>query len=70
MIETDPAFSEEDRSGLLHELRARLGHSIEIALEPVRQIPRAASGKQRLVVSTVRSETEPRSDLSIPEEGR
>ena len=38
---------------LLREVRARLGHEIEVTIEPVRHIPREPNGKLRAVKSRI-----------------
>lgn len=50
-----PAYAPADEQFLLGELRKRLGLTLGIELEYVAAVPRTVSGKQRLVVSSLRS---------------
>jgi phenylacetate-CoA ligase len=46
-----PGYSEADGAAVAAELRARLGHEMRIAIEPVASIERSASGKFRAVIN-------------------
>jgi len=50
-----PSYTPSDETFLIAELRKRLGTRLRIELDYVAAVPRTVSGKQRLVVSTVRS---------------
>ena len=49
-----PDYRPADEQYLIAELRKRLGHRLVINLEYVPAVPRTVSGKQRLVVSSLR----------------
>jgi phenylacetate-CoA ligase len=53
-IAVSDQFSAANETFLLSELRTRLGHQLRIDLERVPAVPRTVSGKQRLIVSSVR----------------
>jgi phenylacetate-CoA ligase len=45
----DPEFNNDAARSIIDRLRARMGN-VEVALEPVSEIPRGASGKFRAVI--------------------
>jgi len=53
LLEVDAAFGTEDEAFLVHELRRRLGSTIELVIEHVETVPRTSGGKERLVVSSL-----------------
>jgi phenylacetate-CoA ligase len=57
-IVTTEDFGKADEQLLLAELRRRLGHSIRISLSRVPEIARTSAGKQRLIVSKIKRDTE------------
>jgi phenylacetate-CoA ligase len=54
-VVVDPSFGRADEGALVAAARARLGDDTEIAVERVASLPRAASGKLRMVVSSLPS---------------
>jgi phenylacetate-CoA ligase len=64
-LATAPGYGPADEQFLLGELRKRLGLGLEIDVERVDAVPRTVSGKQRLIVSSLRSNlrSNPRSNL-------
>lgn len=59
LVEVDPVFGADDERFLVGELRRRLGPTIRIVVEHVDELPRTSGGKERLVVSSVGSPSEP-----------
>ncbi|MCI3953616.1 MAG: capsule biosynthesis protein CapK [Burkholderiales bacterium] len=53
LLSTDAAFSESDVETICKGISDRLGASVEVCVERVREVPREASGKYRYVVSHV-----------------
>ena len=49
-------FGPTDADDIIHRVQLRLGHQVEVIVEPVVQIPRTAAGKFQAVVSLVREE--------------
>ncbi|MCG8589133.1 MAG: hypothetical protein MJE66_07560 [Proteobacteria bacterium] len=52
-----PSYGEASERGLVKEIRSRLGSRIEIAIEPVDEIPREPNGKFRAVKSSAGRQT-------------
>jgi phenylacetate-CoA ligase len=69
LMETEPDFHAEDEELMVAGLRARLGSQVELNLERVGAIPRAPSGKQRLVVSSISRQTPPERGMVTEPEG-
>jgi len=55
LLSTDAGFSESDVATIRKGISDRLGASVEVCVERVREVPREASGKYCYVVSHVRS---------------
>jgi phenylacetate-CoA ligase len=53
LLSTDAAFNECDVETIRKGISDRLGASVEVCVERVREVPREASGKYRYVVSHV-----------------
>jgi phenylacetate-CoA ligase len=56
-ISVAEAFSNADEQFMLAELRKRLGRSLRIEVVRVSEIPRTRGGKQRLVISQIKSDS-------------
>ena len=54
LLSTDTAFKESDVETIRKGISDRLGASVQVLVERVREVPREASGKYRYVVSHVR----------------
>ena len=54
LLATDAAFNERDVKTIRKGISDRLGASVQVCVERVREVPREASGKYRYVVSHVR----------------
>ena len=48
-------FGKSDVEDIAHRVRQRLGHEVEVAVEPVERIPRTRAGKFQAVVSLLRN---------------
>lgn len=59
LVEVDREFSDADERFLVGELRRRLGPTIRLEVEHVTELPRTRGGKERLVVSSIGTASEP-----------
>jgi len=50
------AYNESDTEHIIHECKSRLGNNISVEVELVKELPRTKSGKQRFVISEVKSD--------------
>lgn len=57
-ISVTDAFSEADEQFMLGELRKRLGHTLQIELLRVPEITRTSAGKQRLIISKLKTNSQ------------